>query len=71
MARFEISNKTSGHCFGVFEGVNADEVLNALCRYAGYIDFAASVLVTERPDRYETDDEWIDAERAELSVVEV
>lgn len=42
MARWNISNTTSGLELGVYEGVTREEALDAMARDAGYESFADS-----------------------------
>ena len=62
MTTFSITNRSSGLCFGDFDGRDADDAIDAMARDAGYdsqVD-AAAVLGTT-----------VAALRADLIVVEV
>lgn len=64
--RFQITNTNSGHIFGIYEGTDASEALDAYAKDAGYTDFDAACEASGTdPDHIETQ-EIVEPSEAEL-----
>ena len=72
MAKFQITQKTSGQIIGTFEADDERGALDAMARDAGYEDFEDSVLgVRDGPDEIWTDAKIVEMEAEDLHIEEV